>query len=181
MMPATDEGRHGDPGKEKCRANNVRRRPGGRERIENREVRRPERLAEVARVRHERVREPRGKRYGRERHHSARARRDDQSDDAHRCRQHDERKFLRDERSGRHRPHATERPPVEEEEYERQCDDHRLGEEPERERDRNGREARPRRVPRIAGISPQRHKPTAGAEDILALRNPRYRFDVQRV
>src|SRR5205814_1260617 len=162
-----DHGRRGDADEKHRRREYLNPRPARRNRIEDREAHRPQRLADIAAVGHERVRQPRRKWKDVERRYRARVRRHDERQRAHRRCEHEERQLLGDERRGLRRARAIERPPVEEKKYEGQRDDHRLGQEPGRESDGDDGQPPPTRPPRVARISPERHERGARAEEVL--------------
>ncbi len=77
--------------------------------------------------------------------------------------------------------HSAERPPVDDEQHDRQGDKHRFGHQAQCEaRDRRS-VARAARARGIAGVVPQGQQAEQCADHVLALGNPRYRFHVQRM
>ena len=72
-------------------------------------------------------------------------------------------------------------PAVQQKEHTRQGDEHGLGHQPERERHRHHRHAPARGTDGVPGIGRQCGHPEERGQDVFALRDPRHRFDVQRV
>ena len=74
---------------------------------------------------------------------------------------------------------AAERPVVEQQQDGGQCDQHRLGQQPQHERQHHAQVAQPAGPADIVDIGPQGQHPEQGAQDVLALRHPGHRLHVQ--
>ena len=165
------------------------RRTLGRPGHEHRQPRWGHVLVEVGRVRGDRVRDPAADRVGIRAGHGAPALLREVSDHAAPGGQDEKRNLLeprpRGGLAGRSRRAAesqpAERPPVHEQERQRQRHEHRLGGQPQREEDRDQRVARRARAARVGQVGMAGQEPERRAEDVLALRSPRHRLDVERV
>ncbi len=150
-------------------------------RIKDREPTRPQALPEVGRVGQRRAGEPRGERERRQvPQRPARSLAQDR-DRARRRREGEERELLEEQRGDASRPPAPEGPAVEQQEQAGEGDEHRLGEEPEGQTERDGEVAAEARVPGVARVCQQGQHEEEAAEHVLALGNPRYGLDPERV
>ncbi len=145
------------------------------ERIEVREPAGPDRLHQIVEVRDERVGQPQPQRRGRERIEGPALPLGDERDRDRYRREQQEGDLLDDA------PPSLERPPVEQQQDERQRDEHRLRHQAEGEGEERGEIAARRRAPGMLDPGEQREHPEERAEEVLALGDPRHRLDVQRV
>ncbi len=169
------------------------RHPGAehaRQRVEHRQVRRPEQFTDVADIGLRAVGQSLGKRQRSQRHHRRTLRQ--QGDDARRQRQRRERRLLqqppaqRPPRRWRRRParprrQPRQRPSIQQQQHHRHAHQHRLGHQPQREQGQT-EPVQPRLSrPGPARVCRQRQEVEQGAQHVLALRHPRHRLHVRRV
>ena len=154
------------------------------ERIEEGEVARPDRFAQIGGVRDHGVSQPIDPGDFGDRRDGPPLSLDEKGHDA-RCRRQDEEGDFFDEQANEGRSRgpedAPEGPVIQQQENEGERDQHRFGHEPQqKQRERQPVPAAPGALG-VAGIGPERQQPEQGAQHVLALRDPGDRLDVQRM
>lgn len=77
--------------------------------------------------------------------------------------------------------HAPQRPDVEQQEQERECDKHRLGHQPQCEADQHAQIAAGGRPSHVCSVRPKGEQEEQRAEDVLSFRHPGHRLHVKRM